>query len=246
MDAGGEHARGCGCGRGRGAPGTTWELAHWLMTATVLLHLRPRRHFGPGIYAELFRTTQADSVLRATMLLSAAVQRRRLRGKQPAPPAAAAAADASAAQAALDALRQEAWAELRFLAPDAQRQHVHWTHVRTHDPADKQPDTFTRKEFYEHLERCTRTLTPSQRTRAVRSCSPEQWRKSGTATRRPRSTTMLRLTARSGTIGRRSARCRTRSMASAPTPPHTMGTTRCTSTSPRPAVLGPHKGSIRY
>ena len=70
-------------------------------------------------------------------MLNAPVQRRRFRGERtpPAFPAlapAAAAAEARAAQAALDALREEAWAELRFLVPDAQRQHVHWTQVRAY------------------------------------------------------------------------------------------------------------------
>ena len=52
------------------------------------------------------------------------------------------------------ALVAEAWAEITSLSEDKQRHHVHYTHVRTTDAADRQPESFTRKEFYEHLERC--------------------------------------------------------------------------------------------
>ena len=52
------------------------------------------------------------------------------------------------------ALEAEAWAEITSLSEDKQRQHVHYTHVRTTDPDDRQPESFTRKAFYEHLERC--------------------------------------------------------------------------------------------
>ena len=69
--------------------------------------------------------------------------RRRLVGKQALP----------TQQTAIDdsALAVEAWTEVTVLSADAQRQHVHYTHVRTSNPADRQLDTFTRKEFWEHL-----------------------------------------------------------------------------------------------
>ena len=93
------------------------------------------------------------------MPLMAALARRRLRGKQPppAPYAGADAAHAADAQArayatAQEALKDEAWAEVAALSPGAQRRHVHYTHVRTHCPADRQPEDFTREQFWKHLE----------------------------------------------------------------------------------------------
>lgn len=77
--------------------------------------------------------------------------RRRLVGKRPDPAAPIAMHQAAISRSALAA---EAWAEVTSLAEDAQRQHVHYTHVQTKNPLDRQPDTYTRKQFYLHLEKC--------------------------------------------------------------------------------------------
>ena len=49
------------------------------------------------------------------------------------------------------AVRDEAWSELTALQRDKRRRHIHWTHVRTHDPLHKQPGQFTREGFWQHL-----------------------------------------------------------------------------------------------
>ena len=51
-----------------------------------------------------------------------------------------------------NALAAEAWTEVRALERDTQRLHVHYTHVRTSNPLDRQPDSFTREGFYHHME----------------------------------------------------------------------------------------------
>jgi hypothetical protein len=73
--------------------------------------------------------------------------RRRCKGKQPAPAAFI------LPSPALRALEDEAWCELRELSEDARRKHIHWTHVRTSDPNHRQPSSFSRKQFWQHL--CT-------------------------------------------------------------------------------------------
>ena len=50
-----------------------------------------------------------------------------------------------------DALAQEAMVEVTALGPYAQRQHVHYTHVRTFNAEDRQPESFSRQEFWEHM-----------------------------------------------------------------------------------------------
>ena len=82
---------------------------------------------------------------------------RRLRGKQP--PAdrsslfrAAVHAQAHALECADDILQP--------LGPKVRRNHVHCTHVRTRDPSHRQPESFTRKAFYEHMETCYRLAYP--------------------------------------------------------------------------------------
>lgn len=96
-----------------------------------------------------------------SILLAQQVRRRRLSGKQPPGPPPVppppGPVDRQAAQQLLihnSALAAEAWTEITALAENAQRQHVHYTQVRTNNPLDRQPDTFTRKQFYEHLEKC--------------------------------------------------------------------------------------------
>lgn len=52
---------------------------------------------------------------------------------------------------ALQALADEGWCELQELSDDARRKHIHWTHVRTNNAAHKQPESFTRQQFWQHL-----------------------------------------------------------------------------------------------
>jgi len=79
--------------------------------------------------------------------------RRRLRGKVSAPAAYVAHAQSMAVHAGIgdEALAQEAMVEVVALGPDAQRQHVHYTHVRTFKKGDRQPDSFTRQGSWEHM-----------------------------------------------------------------------------------------------
>ena len=95
----------------------------------------------------------ADCMGMPTSSESANLARRRISGKSK-PPAAYVvheAVNARGSNVADDALAQEAMVELTALASDAQRQHVHWTHVRTYTDGDRQPDSFTRAEFFEHM-----------------------------------------------------------------------------------------------
>eukprot|EP00973_Karenia_brevis_P019842 2721633-Karenia_brevis.AAC.1 len=66
------------------------------------------------------------------------VPKTRLRGKQRAP------AQFMLPAASYQALVAESWSELTALSEDARRRHVHWVHVRTHNPEHKQPDQFAR------------------------------------------------------------------------------------------------------
>ena len=90
---------------------------------------------------------------------------RRLTGKQPAPtpqlPTVAQQQHISDA-----ALEAEAWAEITALGEDKQRQHIHYTHVHTSNPGDRQPESFTREEFYAHLERCYVDAYPERANRS--------------------------------------------------------------------------------
>ena len=49
---------------------------------------------------------------------------------------------------------------LQPLGPKVRRNHAHYTHVRTTNPSHRQPESFTRAEFYEHMERCYRIVYP--------------------------------------------------------------------------------------
>ena len=51
--------------------------------------------------------------------------------------------------------------DLPQLQLDAQRRHIHYTHVRTHNPQDRQPATMTREEVWEVLCDCYRIAYPS-------------------------------------------------------------------------------------
>jgi hypothetical protein len=84
---------------------------------------------------------------------------RRLRWKQPAP------AEHAIPAPVLAALRDEAWSELAALNDDARRKHIHWVHVRTHDPTHRQPDSFTREEFWRHMERVYKDVYPNAANR---------------------------------------------------------------------------------
>ena len=92
--------------------------------------------------------------------------RRRLRGKQaaqPQPPQAAARPEAGPLPLAAvgeQTVAAEAWSELVGLDPDARRQHVHWTHVRTQSAEDRQPESFTREEFWLLLCRVYKEVYP--------------------------------------------------------------------------------------
>lgn len=55
------------------------------------------------------------------------------------------------APAVLAALAAEE--ELPALVRTVKRKHVHYTHVRTHDPTHHQPESFSRAGFWEHLEK---------------------------------------------------------------------------------------------
>lgn len=96
------------------------------------------------------------SINAMALQVAGSLPRRRLCGKQPAPP--------SYRNPQHDignaALASEAWTELVALSEDAQRQHVHYTHVPTENPQDRQPGSFSRKGFWEHLERVYREAYP--------------------------------------------------------------------------------------
>ena len=81
-------------------------------------------------------------------------KRRRLTGKQRAP------ANYLLQPADLAVLADEAWSEVTALGEDRRRKHIHWVHVRTSNPAHKQPDSFTREEFWGHLCRVYRDVFP--------------------------------------------------------------------------------------
>ena len=71
-----------------------------------------------------------------------------MRGKTANPELAARQRAAAAGESAVAA---EAWADLVGLDGDPRRKHIHWTHVRTSNLADRQPESFTRQGFFEHL-----------------------------------------------------------------------------------------------
>ena len=57
-------------------------------------------------------------------------------------------------------MQDEAWSEVNALSEDARRKHVHWVHVRTHDENHKQPDSFIRQGFWEHMCRVYKDAYP--------------------------------------------------------------------------------------
>ena len=90
--------------------------------------------------------------------------RRRISGKSKPPAAYFEPAPTELVQSSIgdDALAQEAMVEVTALGPDAQRQHVHYTHVRTFNEEDRQPESFSRQEFWEHMAAfCLLSVRPS-------------------------------------------------------------------------------------
>ena len=64
------------------------------------------------------------------------------------------------------AIADEGWSELVALSADVRRKHIHWTHVRTSDPAHVQPGQLSRQEFWAHLERVYREVYPEPGNRS--------------------------------------------------------------------------------
>ena len=58
------------------------------------------------------------------------------------------------------AILDEGWSELVALSGDAKRKHIHWTHVRTHDPDHTEPSEMTRGQFWAHLQRVRKEVYP--------------------------------------------------------------------------------------
>ena len=58
------------------------------------------------------------------------------------------------------AIAAEGWADVAALREDAQRQHVHYTHVRTDNVMDVQPAAFTRSAFWEHMLQVYKDVYP--------------------------------------------------------------------------------------
>ena len=52
------------------------------------------------------------------------------------------------------------------LSTSVKRKHVHWTFVRTANPEYKQPCDFTRKQYYQHLEKCYAEVYPCNGSRS--------------------------------------------------------------------------------
>ena len=91
-----------------------------------------------------------------------AQRRLKIVGKQVAPEIYRALQAARAEQASIGnlAIVAESWSEIAGLAGDAQRQHMHYVHVRTDSLTDVQPSAFTREGSYRHLEKCYRVCYP--------------------------------------------------------------------------------------
>ena len=81
-------------------------------------------------------------------------------------PGDAAAADVAPSAGRAAAIADEGWSELVALSPDARRKHIHWTHVRTMDPAHIQPGHLSREEFWAHLERVYKDVYPEPANRS--------------------------------------------------------------------------------
>ena len=95
-------------------------------------------------------------------VLPNAVKRYRLRRKTLPPPAPA---EDVLPPAVVAALQDEAWSEITALSDDARRKHMHWVHVRTRDPQHRQPDSFTRGEFWQHMARVYKDVYPKEESK---------------------------------------------------------------------------------
>ena len=93
--------------------------------------------------------------------------RRRHSGKQR--PSLADLLGDTAATAYLQALGDEAWAEVTALSDDARRKHMRWVHVRTHDENHRQPSSFTREGFWQHLCRVYKDVYPLAANKETKS-----------------------------------------------------------------------------
>ena len=92
-------------------------------------------------------------------VMALAYAKRRLRGKQPAP--AVYVVDGPALQAIAD----EGWSELTALDDEKRKKHVHWVHVKTDNPEHKQPETFSKEEFWLHMCRVYKDTYPEAANR---------------------------------------------------------------------------------
>lgn len=68
----------------------------------------------------------------------------------------------SSSAVAAAALAAECEGGLGLFGDDVRRKHVHYTHVRTHDSSHKQPSSFTRLQFWQHLVACFKEAYPAQ------------------------------------------------------------------------------------
>jgi len=60
------------------------------------------------------------------------------------------------------ALAAECEVGLGLFGDDVRRKHMHFTHVRTHNPDHRQPSSFTRAQFWEHIVACYKEAYPTQ------------------------------------------------------------------------------------
>ena len=86
--------------------------------------------------------------------------RLRLRAKTAQPAAGPMVAAPPAPHPGVLAIADEGWSEMTALQTSARRRHVHWTHVRTHDAAHKQPATFTKQAFWDHMLQVYKDVYP--------------------------------------------------------------------------------------
>lgn len=78
---------------------------------------------------------------------------RRVRGKSPAVAALSAEAQAAANAALVGAATADVDEDEPRLQASVKRKNIHWTHVRTYNPAYVQPEQVTREETWKHLEK---------------------------------------------------------------------------------------------
>ena len=115
------------------------------MLVTQAVHLSSRR---------LLNGKQRPATTQAVPLSS----RRRLNGKQRL--ATALSADPSASLLAAPDVAAERGDDSLALPPTTvKRKHVHWTHVRTWDPKHVQPNAFSKRRFWQHLEKACLEIT---------------------------------------------------------------------------------------